>query len=39
MRIFITPPGYGAWRDDGVRHLWWAKHPPKGMAGSFVATD
>jgi hypothetical protein len=39
MRIFLAPPRYEAWRDDGVRHLWWGKHLPKGVAGSFVATD
>ena len=39
MRIFLAPPRYGAWRDDGVRHLWWRKHPPKGVSGSFGVTD
>ena len=39
MRILPAPPRCGAWRDDGVRHLWWGKHLPKGVAGSFVVAD
>ena len=39
MRIFIAPPRCGEWRNEGMRHLWWGKHPPKGVAGSFVAAD